>query len=49
MKKHFFFADTKLQVDQIKKKKRKSSLNHFLFKNQLILKVETLKNVQVKN
>ena len=51
MKKHSFFADTKLQVDQIKKKKkqRKSSLSHYLFKNQLFLKVETTINLQEKN
>ena len=45
IKKHSFFADTKLQVDQIKKKKwRKSSLSPYLFKNQLFLKVETIIN-----
>ena len=49
MKKHSFFVDTKLQVDQIKKKWRKSSLSHYLFKNQLFLKAETIINFQVKN
>ena len=48
-KEHSFFADTKLQVDQIKKKRRKSSVSHYLFKNQLLLKVETIINFQVKN
>ena len=42
-------ADTKLQVDQIKEKWRKSSLSHYLFTNKLFLKVETIINFQVKN
>ena len=49
MNKHSFFADTKLQFDQIKKKRKKSSLSHYLFKNQLFLKVETIINFQVRN
>ena len=54
MKKHSFLSDTKLQVDQIKKKLwRKSSLSLFWFKNQFkkvefFLKVEMTINFQVK-
>ena len=53
MKNHSFFSDTKLQVEQIKKKWRKSSLSLYLFKNQfkkveIFLKVETIINFQVK-
>ena len=49
MKNLSFFADTKLQVDQIQNKNRKSSLSHYLFKIQLFLIVETIINFQVKN
>ena len=50
MKNHSFFADIKLQKDQIKKKtEEKCSLGHYLFKNQLFLKIETTIRFQVKN
>ena len=32
--KHCFFADTKLQVDQIKKKIEENSLSHYLLKTK---------------
>ena len=46
--KHSFISDTKLQVDQIKKKVEESSLSHYLFKNQLFSKVKTTIRIQVK-
>ena len=41
MKKHSFIADNKLQVDQIKRKIEQSSISHYLFENQILLKVNT--------
>ena len=54
VKKQSFFSETKLQIDQIKKKWRKSSLSLYLFKNQfkkveIFFKVETIINFQAKN
>ena len=47
MKKHSFFADTKLPVDQIKKKMEEKVIKPF-FLNQLFLKVETIKTFKWK-
>ena len=37
-KKHSFFADSKLQNDQINKKNEANSISNYLFKNQLFWK-----------
>ena len=35
-KEHSLIADSKLQIDQIKRKMEANSISHFLFKNQII-------------
>ena len=47
--KHSFIADNKLQVDQIERKIERSSISHYLFENQILLKVKTTISFQVKN
>ena len=42
-KKYLFIADSKLQNDQINRK------SHYLFKNQIVLKVKTTISFQVIN
>ena len=46
--KHSLIADTKLQVDQIKRK-MEAKFKKPIFKNQIYLKVKTTVSFQVKN
>ena len=48
-KKYSFIADTKLQIDKVRKNWRRSSISHFLFKNKILLKVKTTISFQVTN
>ena len=48
-KKHFFFADTKQQVDRIKRKIAATFIKPFLFKKQTFLKVKTTTTFPLKN
>ena len=49
MKKHPFNADNKLQIEQIKRKLKQSSISHYLFENQIILKLKTTVSFRVTN